>query len=71
VAINNNHCTTLHAHIGNEKKGFIKTKVMKAIITQNVEKITLFHSPMCTNQPLRVMELGAYGTNTFPTSLMQ
>ncbi len=23
----------------------------------------LFHSPMCTNQPLRVMELGAYGAN--------
>jgi hypothetical protein len=34
VAINNNHYTPLHAHIGNEKKkGFIKNKVMEAIIT--------------------------------------
>jgi len=41
VAINNNHCTTLHAHIGNEKKGFIKNKVMDAIITQSVEKVAL------------------------------
>jgi hypothetical protein len=24
VAINNNHCTPLHAHIGNEKEGFHK-----------------------------------------------
>jgi hypothetical protein len=39
VAINNNHCTPLHAHIGNEKKSFIKNKVMEAIITQNVEKV--------------------------------
>ncbi len=31
VAINNNHCTPLHAHIGNENKGF--HKVMEAIIT--------------------------------------
>ncbi len=30
----------LHAHIGNEKKeGFIKNKVMEAIITQSMEKI--------------------------------
>jgi len=36
----------LHAHIGNEKKGFIKNKVMEAIITQSVEKgalISLAH----------------------------
>jgi hypothetical protein len=33
VVINNNHCMPLHAHIGNLKKGFIKNKVMEAIIT--------------------------------------
>jgi hypothetical protein len=49
-----------------KKKGFIKNKVMEAIITQSVEKQPLFHSPMCTNQPLRVMELGAYGANASP-----
>jgi hypothetical protein len=31
----------LHAHIGNEKKGFIKNKVMEAIITRSVETIAL------------------------------
>jgi len=31
----------LHAHIGNEKKGFIKYKVMEAIITWSVKKIAL------------------------------
>ncbi len=31
----------LHAHIGNEKKGFIKNKVMEAIITRSVEKVAL------------------------------
>jgi hypothetical protein len=32
----------LHAHIGNEKKqGFIKNKVMEAIITRSMEKIAL------------------------------
>jgi hypothetical protein len=36
VAINNNHCTPLHAHIGNEKNN-----VREAIITQSVEKATL------------------------------
>jgi hypothetical protein len=41
VVINNNHCTPLHAHIGNEKRGFIKNKVMEVIITRNVEKATL------------------------------
>jgi hypothetical protein len=41
VVINNNHCTPLHAHIGNEKNGFIKkNKVMEAIITRNVENAT-------------------------------
>jgi hypothetical protein len=37
VAINNNHCTPLHAHIGNEEKRFHKNKVVEAIATQNVE----------------------------------
>jgi hypothetical protein len=41
VTINNNHSTPLHAHIGNEKKGFIKKKVMEAIITWSVENATL------------------------------
>jgi hypothetical protein len=31
----------------------------------------LFHSPMCTNKPLRVMELEVYKANAFPMSLMQ
>jgi hypothetical protein len=31
----------LHAHIGNEKKGFIKKKVMEAINTRSVEKVAL------------------------------
>jgi hypothetical protein len=39
VAFNNNHCTPLHAHIGNEEKGFIKNKVVEAIATQSVEKV--------------------------------
>ncbi len=46
MTINNNHYMPLHAHIGNEKKGFIKNKVMEAIITQSVEKgalISLTH----------------------------
>ncbi len=30
----------LHAHIGNEKEGFHKNKVMEAIITRSVEKAT-------------------------------
>ncbi len=49
-----------------KKKGFIKNKVMEAITTRSVEKAALLHSPMCTNQPLRVMELGAYKANAFP-----
>ncbi len=53
-----------------KKKGFIKNKVMEAIITRSVEKVALFHSPMCINQPSRVMELGVYITNTFPMSFM-
>jgi len=31
----------LHAHIGNEEKGFHKKNVMEAIITRSVEKIAL------------------------------
>jgi len=49
-----------------KKKSFIKNKVMEAIITRNVEKAALIPLTMCTNQPLRVMELGAYEANTFP-----
>jgi hypothetical protein len=41
VAINNNQCTPLHANIGNEEKGFMKNKVMEAIITRSVEKAAL------------------------------
>jgi len=39
--INNNHYTPLHSHIGNEKKGFHKNKVMKTIITRSMEKAAL------------------------------
>jgi hypothetical protein len=49
-----------------KKKSFIKNKVMEAIITRNVEKAALIPLTVCTNQPLRVMELGAYEANTFP-----
>jgi hypothetical protein len=31
--LKNNHRTPLHAHISNEKRGFIKNKVMEGIIT--------------------------------------
>jgi hypothetical protein len=54
-----------------KKKGFIKNKVMEAIITQSVEKVALIPLSHCTNQPLKVMELGVYGTNTFPMSFMR
>jgi hypothetical protein len=30
----------------------------------------LFLSPMCMNQPLKVMELEAYEANAFPMSLV-
>jgi hypothetical protein len=59
VAINNNHCTPLHAHIGNEKKGFIKNKVMEAIITQNVKKVALI-PPTHVYQPTLEND-GAWG----------
>jgi hypothetical protein len=40
-----------------KKRGFIKIKVMEAIITQSVEKATLI--PLThVYQPLKVMELG-------------
>ncbi len=49
----------LHAHIGNEKKGFIKNKVMEAIITQNVKKVALI--PLThVNQPTFESD-GAWG----------
>jgi hypothetical protein len=54
-----------------KKKGFIKNKVVEAIVTQSVERQLLFHSPMYTNQPSKVMELGAYKANAFPTLLMK
>jgi hypothetical protein len=41
VAINHNHCTPLHAHIGNEENKFHEYKVMEAIVTQSVEKVAL------------------------------
>ncbi len=49
-----------------KKRGFIKNKVMEAIITQSVEKAALIPLAHVYQQPLRVMELGAYGANTFP-----
>jgi hypothetical protein len=53
-----------------KKGGFIKNKVMEAIVTRSVEKVALIPlTHVC--QPLRVMELEAYGANAFPMSLMQ
>jgi hypothetical protein len=71
VAINNNHCTSLHAHIRNEKKGFIKNKVMEAIITRNVEKLALI--PFTHVYPLTFKSDGvwAYGVNAFPMLFTQ
>jgi hypothetical protein len=60
----------LHAHIGNEKKGFIKNKVMEAIITQSVEKATLISLTHVYPTALSVMELGVYGANAFPMLFM-
>jgi tRNA G10 N-methylase Trm11 len=57
-----------------KKRSFIKNKVMEAIITRSVEKASLIppthvYQPMCSIT-LKVMELRAYGANTFPMSLM-
>jgi hypothetical protein len=49
-----------------KKKGFIKNKVMEAIITRNVEKAALNPLTHVYQPPLKVMELGAYGANAFP-----
>jgi hypothetical protein len=56
VKVNHNHHTTLDAHNGDEKKGFIKNKAMDAIVKTSMEKIALISSvPMLSNQSLRVM----------------
>jgi hypothetical protein len=53
-----------------KKRGVIKNKVMEAIITRSVEKAALI--PLThVNQPLRVMELGAYEANAFPMLFTQ
>jgi hypothetical protein len=49
----------LHAHIGNEKKGFIKNKVMEAIITRSVEKVALI--PFTHVYQLMLESDGAWG----------
>jgi hypothetical protein len=71
VAINNNHCTPLHAHIGNEKKGFHKNQGYGGHYYTKCEKAAFVPLTKCTNQPLKVMELGAYETNAFPMLITQ
>jgi hypothetical protein len=58
---------TLHAHIGNEKKRFHKKQGYGGHYYTKCAKGNPYSiHPMCTNQLLRVMELGAYEPNTFP-----
>ncbi len=54
-----------------KKRGFIKTRLWRPLLHEVWKRQPLFHSPMCTNQPLRVMELGAYGANAFPMLFMR
>ncbi len=70
VVINNNHCTPLHAHIGNEEKGFIKNKVMETIITQSVEKVALIPLTHVYQPTLESDEAWGYGANAFPMLFM-
>jgi hypothetical protein len=49
-----------------KKKGFIKNKLWRPLLHEVWKRQPLFHLAMCTNQPLKVMELGLYGANTFP-----
>ncbi len=41
MEVNRDHCLPLHAHNGNEKKWFIKNKVLETIVRKSVEKVTL------------------------------
>jgi hypothetical protein len=54
-----------------KKKGFIKNKVVEAIVTQSVEKATLIPFTYVYQPTLRAMEFGAYIANTFPMSFMK
>jgi hypothetical protein len=55
-----------------KKWGFIKKQGYGGHLLHEVwKRQPLFHSPMFTNQPLRVMELGAYRANAFPMLFMQ
>jgi hypothetical protein len=40
MEINHNHCTSLHAYNGDEKKK-LQNKAMEAIVKKNVEKTNL------------------------------
>jgi hypothetical protein len=53
-----------------KKRGFIKIKVIEAIVTQNVEKVALIPFTHVYQPTVESDELGAYGTNAFPMSLM-
>ncbi len=49
-----------------KKKGFHKKQGYGGhYYTKCGKRQPLFHSPMCTNQPLKVMELGVYRANAF------
>jgi hypothetical protein len=47
-----------------KKRGFIKNKVMEAIITQSVEKVTLI--PLTHVYQPTLESDGAWGANAFP-----
>jgi hypothetical protein len=64
------HAYRHDTHIGNEEKKFHKKRLCKPLLHKMWKRQTLFHSPMCSNQPLRMMELGAYRAIIFPTSFM-
>jgi len=52
-----------HAHIGNEENRFHKKqRLWRPLLHEVWKRQPLFHSPMCINQPLKVMELGALPT---------
>ncbi len=65
VVINNNHCTPLHAHIGNEKKKIIKNKVVEAIVTRSVEKVAFI--PFAHVYQPTLESDGAWGVEPTPS----
>jgi hypothetical protein len=64
-------CHYMHTLEMEKKRFHKKTKLWRPLLHEVWKRQPLFHSPMCTNQSLKVMELGAYEANTFPMSFMQ